>query len=172
MKETIRYLSRRVMVLAIAQVAILILLAIGSVINSGSNAWPMMPTVAVALQIGLCVVAYFWVVRPYRRVERMVGLFLDGYSPFQSGQQSGLHQPHDGKDPVCEGRAERQPAVEAQQTAGAVSGVAKSDQSPFSVQHAGKHPKRGAEAGLSSVADMTEALAVFFRYTISKVEIW
>ena len=61
-------------------------------------------------------------------------------------------------------------ALKAEQETGPVSGPAEPDQSPLPLQYSGEHPQRGLISGLASVADMTEALAAFFRYTISKVE--
>lgn len=171
MKETNRYLSRRVMVLAVAQTTILILLAIGCVINQGLNVWPMMPTAAVVLQIGLCIVTYLWVVRPYRRVERMVGLFLDGYSLTSLDNSRDCISPMMGrltqyvKDELNANRLLKLSKRQAQYRA------LQNQINPHFLYNTLESIRSEAlVAGLSSVADMTEALAVFFRYTISKVE--
>ena len=168
----LRYLSSRITALAVAWLAAFLLFAFSyaATLPLGAPVWPLVLT--LLLMAGLIVVFFFVIIRPYRRLERMMKLFLDGYTLSGISRDEGFHL-----SPASEQIADR------------VKGE-------FNASHLLKLSKRQAQyralqnqinphflyntlesirsealiAGLDSVADMTEALAVFFRYTISKVE--
>ncbi len=166
-----RYLSHFMAGLLAAEALLVLLLVASCVVASRQGAWPMLLTVTLVLQIGLCVVFYFWVVRPYRRTERMVALFLDGYS------LSSLDNREMNLSPVTERligyvkeelNANRLLKLSKRQ---AQYRALQNQINPHFLYNTLESIRSEAlVAGLSSVADMTEALAVFFRYTISKVE--
>ncbi len=171
MKWKSRYLSHTVLVLGIAQVAIVLLMAVGCLLASRHGAWPWLVTVGLVLEIGVCLFYYFGVVRPYRRTERMIGLFLEGYS------LSSLENSDVSLSPVTE-RLTRYVKEEFNTTSllklskrQAQYRALQNQINPHFLYNTLESIRSEAlVAGLSSVADMTEALAVFFRYTISKVE--
>lgn len=169
-KGLLRFLSGRVAVLAGVQGAagLLLAAAYAMTLRLGAPAWPL--AVGLGMQVAAGVALYAAVVRPYRRLERTMRLFLEGY------MLSGI-----------EGGACLTPAVEL---------LFERVREEFSASSLLKLSKRQAQyralqnqinphflyntlesirsealiGGLRSVAEMTEALAVFFRYTISKVE--
>lgn len=169
-----RFLNKRIMVIASLQLAVVVMLIVSSLmcLKLTDESWPMVLTIAIVLQIALMALALLWVIRPYRQYARRATLFMEGYT---------LSFKEDGNDtelsPVSEKLMERV-------------------KEEFNATHLLKLSKRQAQyralqnqinphflyntlesirsealvAGLDSVADMTEALAVFFRYTISKLE--
>ncbi|MDD3213583.1 MAG: histidine kinase [Eubacteriales bacterium] len=171
MKWKSRFLIHNVFAFAVTQVVIVFLMALGCLLASRSGAWPWMVTVAIVLEIGLCLAFYFIVVHPYRRTERMIGLFLEGYS-LSSLENSGV-----SLSPVTE-RLTRY--VKDEFNANSLLKLSKRQAQYRALQNQiNPHflyntlesiRSEALVAGLGSVADMTEALAVFFRYTISKVE--
>jgi len=171
MKWKFRYLNQTIGVLAILQVLLVLLLAAGCVLASQQGAWPMLVTVALLLQIGLIIISYFSVVRPYRRMERMTMLFLEGYS-LSILDSSGLNLSPASerlnnfvREELSANRLLKLSKRQAQYRA------LQNQINPHFLYNTLESIRSEAlVAGLSSVADMTEALAVFFRYTISKVE--
>ena len=170
--RALHFLSDRIKALAIASCVIVLLFAVAyaATLAKGASLWPLL--LAVLLLVLLFVGFYFFIARPFGRLERMMGLFLEGYTI------AGINRADEaGLSPATEQLFHRI-----------------SDE--FSAPHLFKLSKRQAQyrtlqnqinphflyntlesirsealiAGLDSVADMTEALAVFFRYTISKVE--
>jgi uncharacterized membrane protein len=65
-KGKCRYLSHCVFAFMVAQAAVLILTAAGFFFISRPGAWPILVTVALALEAGLWIAFYFWALRPYR----------------------------------------------------------------------------------------------------------
>ncbi|HNW85769.1 MAG TPA: histidine kinase [Candidatus Limiplasma sp.] len=171
MKWNRKYLSHCVMVWVGAQALIVLLLAAGCVLASRQGAWAMLITVAIFLEACLCIVFYFWIFRPYQRTERMIGLFLEGYS-LSSLDNSGV-----SLSPVNERLTQY---VKEELNTNRLLKLSKRQAQYRALQNQiNPHflyntlesiRSEALVAGLNSVADMTEALAVFFRYTISKVE--
>lgn len=165
-----RFLANRVKWLAaIIGVALgVMVLAYVPALGMGAPLWPL--GVALAVLALVVILAYFGVARPYMRLERMTHLFLDGYTIQSLNSEVSL-------SPATQQLVQRV-------------------MDEFNASHLLKLSKRQAQyralqnqinphflyntldsirsealiAGLDTVADMTEALAVFFRYTISKVE--
>ena len=171
MKWKYRYLSHFVAGLLALETLVVLMLVASCALASRQAAWPMLLTVTLVLQAALCVVFYFWVIRPYQRTERMIGLFLDGYS------LSSLDTNAVSLSPVTERLVDY---VKEELNANHLLKLSKRQAQYRALQNQiNPHflyntlesiRSEALVAGLSSVADMTEALAVFFRYTISKVE--
>jgi two-component system, sensor histidine kinase YesM len=171
MKWKCRYLSQCIALLASLQGLIVLLLVVGCIMASQQAAWPMLLTVTLILQIGLCFGIYLWVIRPYRQTERMVGLFLEGYSLSSLDNRSMSLSPASArlteyvKEELNANRLLKLSKRQAQYRA------LQNQINPHFLYNTLESIRSEAlVAGLGSVADMTEALAVFFRYTISKVE--
>lgn len=173
MKGRYRFLSRRIGLMAFLQAVTALLLVCACLLAAGANAgWSLVLISACVCQAALALCFYLRVLRPYFRSERMFGFFLEGYT-LESLEEMHLTP----LSPTSERLVDR-------------------IREDFNASHLLKLSKRQAQyralqnqinphflyntlesirsealiAGLSSVADMTEALAVFFRYTISKVE--
>jgi len=167
-----RFLSNRVKILIIIPgVAVLLLAtAYAATLSLSAPVWPLITALAALLLF--CIAFYWFVIRVFGRLERMTGLFLEGYTI---------------SNPNIPGDVSLSPAS---------AQLLRRIGDEFSAPYLLKLSKRQAQyrtlqnqinphflyntlesirsealiAGLGSVADMTEALAVFFRYTISKVE--
>jgi len=169
-KGKLRYLSHCTFAFMAAHAAVVVLYTTGCILTSQS-AWPMLLSAAVALEIGLWAAFYFRVIRPYRRDERMISLFLEGYS-LTSLEDDGvsLSPAHERltryiKEELSANRLLKLSKRQAQYRA------LQNQINPHFLYNTLESIRSEAlVAGLISVADMTEALAVFFRYTISKVE--
>ena len=165
-----RYLSWLTVGFLLAELLVVLSLAVCCLLASRQEAWQMMLTITLAVQSGLIVLFYFWVVRPYRRAERMIGLFLDGYSFASLDSSAGLSPVTERlvgfvKQELSANRLLKLSKRQAQYRA------LQNQINPHFLYNTLESIRSEAlVAGLSSVAEMTEALAVFFRYTISKVE--
>lgn len=167
-----RMLSNRVKALVVALIGIALLLLILHTVALPGQGTFWLICLAGGLLLACALLYYFFLYKPFQKLERMMDFFSEGYT------LSGLNQTHPlSLSPASERLLHRF-----------------SDE--FSAQHLLKLSKRQAQyhmlqnqinphflyntlesirsealiGGLKSVADMTEALAVFFRYTISKVE--
>lgn len=166
-----RYLSGRIKAAAIAQLVVFaVLVATNAVaVSQGVPVWPLAISLLMFALFG--VACYLGIVRPFQRLERMTELFLEGYT------LSGINSSGVNLSPASERLMDKV-------------------KEEFNASHLLKFSKRQAQyralqsqinphflyntlesirsealiEGLDSVADMTEALAVFFRYTITKVE--
>ena len=167
-----RYLSHRAALLALCGGGVLLLSLIGGLLSLATGRPAAWPVVLCALALpGLALAAWLWVVRPYRALEKSVQLFLDGRAPEAARSESCA------LSPVSEGmvRQVRQVLSPTQ-----LFNLNKRQAQYLALQNQiNPHflyntlesiRSECLMADLDSVAEMTEALASFFRYTISKVE--
>lgn len=173
-KPKVHYLSTRIATLTALQLVLVLLFIVLCFIGLFQDEIykHVMPIIALVLEGVLVLCAYVYVLRPYTKWKHQTNLFLEGYTLSPSG---------DGNT-VALSRTSNELLDRVQKE--------------FDSSHMLKYSKRQAQyralqnqinphflyntlesirsealvAGLESVADMTEALAVFFRYTISKVE--
>ena len=122
-------------------------------------------------QAGLRVDQYIWVIGPYRRMEKTMRLFLDGYITELSELQGAGMTPAEAMlverlgEMLDSGKLLKLNKRQAQYLA------LQNQINPHFLYNTLESIRSEALiSGLASVADMTEALAAFFRYTISKVE--
>jgi two-component system sensor histidine kinase YesM len=171
MKQKKRYLSHVVFGFALAQMVLAVLLAAGCALASREGAWPMMVSIVIALEIGLACVFYLWVIRPYRRHERMLGLFLEGYSLSSlDSSDAGLSPESERLIQYVKGELDANRLLKLSKRQAQYRALQNQINPHFLYNTLESIRSEALVAGLNSVADMTEALAVFFRYTISKVE--
>lgn len=168
-----RYLSVRIVaLLAAALFVILFLLAVCLGLALGGNA-PLWPVALAAAGLFLLIWAFsIFILKPYVRLERTIRLFLDGYTtenltdichvvPTPMGYRMLEHMMKimDSSELLKLNKRQAQYlALQNQINPHFLYNTLESIRSEALI------------AGLTSVADMTEALATFFRYTISKVE--
>ena len=143
MKRRWRMLSFRVGVLGTAALAALVAAA---ALLTGRE--PLAAALLLCAAAGLGAVAWLCVVRPYRAQERAMLMFLEGYTPPR-------------QDAACALSNKRQAQYQALQN----------QINPHFLYNTLESIRGEALlSGMDTIADMTEALATFFRYTISKVE--
>lgn len=171
--KVFRYLSGRVMLLLAAALCLILFLA-GVLLSLAlrGNA-PLWPEVLAAVLLLLFVWAFvLFILKPYLRLERTMRLFLDGYttadlinlcqaapSPMVYQMLEHMMKIMDSSELLKLNKRQAQYlALQNQINPHFLYNTLESIRSEALI------------AGLTSVADMTEALATFFRYTISKVE--
>lgn len=169
----LKYISTRVFVFGLVVITLLSAFTMIQGIQTFSGEvliWPFM--IMVILCIVFIVSAVILIVRPYLQSEKVVKRFLDGYymtdeadinqvvlTPMSQLEMQRLDQiMHSSQLMDISKRQAQYLALQNQINPHFLYNTLESIRSEALI------------AGLDSVADMTEALASFFRYTISKVE--
>ncbi len=170
--RTLRYLSNRVKLLVafLAGIVLFLTAILGVSYAQGAPFWPV--GTALLLLIGCLALGYALIARPFEQLERMTDLFAEGYT--LPGSKEGIRR---SLSPATEKLLLR---VSDELSTPQLLKLSKRQAQYRSLQNQiNPHflyntlesiRSEALIAGLHSVADMTEALAVFFRYTISKVE--
>ncbi len=124
----------------------------------------------LSLLAGCAGLAWFWIILPYNRAERAIRAFLEEYTARPEEGQAAITP---GTERLLEqARAVMNPSQLFQLNKRQAQYLALQNQiNPHFLYNTLESIRSEALiAQLDSVADMTEALASFFRYTISKVE--
>lgn len=172
MENKWRFLSYRIQCAGVAAAALfwfVWLLALYMAAASGRYVFLVMA--AGAVFAGVCIFAVLGIRSPYRRLDKNVQLFLSGYTA------SGLKNPDYILSPASEQLYETViRLLESDQILNANKRQAQylalqNQINPHFLYNTLESIRSEAmEAGIESVMNMTEALANFFRYTISNVE--
>ena len=175
MKKThkLKYISNRVMCFILAGTAVSLIWAVVLFVLAGQGLIPIWPAIALSAGIMLYLLAgWIWLVRPYRDQEKIIDRFLDGYLSFD-----GIDYDAASLTPsMCSlmelvDRIVRSPQTMDLNKRQAQYLALQNQINPHFLYNTLESIRGEALiAGLDSVADMTEALAKFFRYTITKVE--
>ena len=172
-KEKLKYISNRALVLGtvvfgsfIIQAVIQLLLA-----YKGETPW-WMAIIITIFAILFPIVFWLWIHRPYMRCEKMTDRFLDGYIFSEKEDMELLNlTPSIQKQMKMVDRIVRSPQYMDLNKRQAQYLALQNQINPHFLYNTLESIRGEAIiAGLDSVADMTEALARFFRYTITKVE--
>ena len=149
--------------------ALILAVSFLSGLSEGRPVWLWTAGFAVLAAFGW--INYIWVIRPYRRMEKTMRLFLDGYITELSELQGAGMTPAEAMlverlgEMLDSGKLLKLNKRQAQYLA------LQNQINPHFLYNTLESIRSEALiSGLASVADMTEALAAFFRYTISKVE--
>ena len=122
--------------------------------------------------LGIIGASFYFVVKPYLRFEKMMRLFTDGYTTMEISDLYDV-------TPTPAGSRLRVRVSERMDSSGLLKLNKRQAQYLALQNQINPHflyntlesiRSEALIAGLGSVAEMTEALATFFRYTISKVE--
>lgn len=167
------YISTRLTIWLMVLVALLVLIGIFyfyCILEYGIPIWPGIGMLVVTL--ALLSAGYFKIVKPYMHTEQRVKLFLDGYTLQSEENDSNLD--------VITLNGMLLQRVQEIMSSTQVWNLNKRQAQYLALQnqinpHFLYNTLEGIRseallAGLNQVAEMTEALATFFRYTISKVE--
>ena len=175
-RERLKFISNRVNLLAIIVVfALLLLLLLDMVLGyrKQDSSIPMWYT--VVLLTVLIIVYVFWIYRPFLKRERMQNQFIDGYMTYDRLEDS------DEKTAMLTPASKRETEkIRDILTSTELYNINKRQAQYLALQnqinpHFLYNTLDGIRsealiAGVDHVAEMTEALATFFRYTISKDE--
>lgn len=168
-----RYLSVRVIALLIAALCLAMFQTAACLVQAFRGNAPLWPGVMGAALLLICIWVFSkWILRPYLRLERTMHLFLEGYTttdltdlcqlvptPMVYRMLEHMMKIMDSSELLKLNKRQAQYlALQNQINPHFLYNILESIRSEALI------------AGLTSVADMTEALATFFRYTISKVE--
>lgn len=172
-KHLFQYISNRVLIFTCAAGILFIGLYAGFLLLSIRTGTPLWPAFIIfALMIILCTICWAWIIVPYFKSEKMVSRFLDGYVTFEEADKESVMLSHSTHQELV--RVNN--ILHSTQT----SNLNKRQAQYLALQnqinpHFLYNTLEGIRSealisGLDIVADMTEALASFFRYTISNVE--
>lgn len=166
-------LSNRAQVVAVGAVAVLALALVGGLIcafTKGAVVWPI--GLSALLSVGLVATWVVWVHLPFRRAERDVRLFLEGYAPTDEAVEYACNLSPATELLLLRTRELLDPSTIFNLNKRQAQYMALQNQiNPHFLYNTLESIRSEClVAKLDSVADMTEALASFFRYTISKIE--
>ena len=172
-KRSIRYISGRVWWMGMAVLTLLCILAVTQVVlfsRDQAPLWSMLMTVTAL--IAYLVTANFWVRRPYDQAEKTMQRFLEGYMIMEGdGARAALLTPTTAEEMKFMERFLHSPQMMDLNKRQAQYLALQNQINPHFLYNTFESIRGEALiAGLDGVADMTEALAKFFRYTITKVE--
>ena len=172
-RRNIRYISGRIWWMGMAVLALLVILTVTQVIlfsRDQAPLWSMLMTVTAL--IAYLVAANFWVRRPYDRAEKTMQRFLEGYMIMEGdGARAALLTPTTAEEMKFMERFLHSPQMMDLNKRQAQYLALQNQINPHFLYNTLESIRGEALiAGLDGVADMTEALAKFFRYTITKVE--
>ena len=172
-RHLFQYISNRVLIVACALGILFIGLYAGFLLLSIRTGTPLWPAFIIfVLMMILFIICWAWIVVPYFKSEKMVSRFLDGYMTFEEADKESVMLSHSTHQELV--RVNN--ILHSTQT----SNLNKRQAQYLALQnqinpHFLYNTLEGIRSealisGLDIVADMTEALANFFRYTISNVE--
>lgn len=172
-REKLKYISNRVMLMGCTVWIMLAIVSVYMVIHAVRGGEPVWASVLmVMLTAGIGLAGWFWIRNPYLRSEKMIKRFLDGYFFSESEDlDMTVLTPHMDSQMKLMEKIIRSPQMMDLNKRQAQYLALQNQINPHFLYNTLESIRGEALiAGLDSVADMTEALAKFFRYTITKVE--
>lgn len=171
-QRKLKYISSRILcvgLIAAVSMAALTFIQIWFFCRGEAPLWAaVLPALAAA---GILVIGWFWIVIPYRKHEKMVHRFLDGYLILDENTKTVMLTPSMRSQMEMIDKIIRSPQLMDLNKRQAQYLALQNQINPHFLYNTLESIRGEALiAGLDSVADMTEALAKFFRYTITKVE--
>lgn len=175
MKKTshFRYISDRILLVAAAGLGFLLLQTADQIyllLHDGTSVWKALLHLAVLLLY--LIVSWCWIIVPYRQSEKLSERFLGGHI-MSDGQvaDSVMLTPSMQRQLEMIDKLLRSPQIIDLNKRQAQYLALQNQINPHFLYNTLESIRGEALiAGLDSVAEMTEALAKFFRYTITKVE--
>lgn len=175
MKEerSLKYLSNRVIFMAVIILTVLSVRAgihIWTFFRGSGSLFRML--LSLVLLFGFLGISWFWIIRPYKKTEKWMLHFLDGYVISDlKDMESFLITPSMKRQVESMNEILKSPQMLDLNKRQAQYLALQNQINPHFLYNTLESIRGEALiAGLDSVADMTEALAKFFRYTITKVE--
>ncbi|MCD7736605.1 MAG: sensor histidine kinase [Lachnospiraceae bacterium] len=168
----LKYISNRVFLIGMCALGLLVLSGIVQILRAmqiGDAIWPGMLTVTSAA--ALFGAGWIWVIKPYRSYEKKVRHFLEGYIVSAADMEKTALTPSTLELIENLEKILRSPQMMELNRRQAQYLALQNQINPHFLYNTLESIRSEALlAGLDGVADMTEALAKFFRYTITKVD--
>ncbi len=171
----LRFLSARMLCVFTGLVAVIIVLGLTLLVSffKGSSADVVVFAVCMGLTLLMCWFFWMFIVKPFNRMEKSIGLFLDGYTTSNlMGDDNTLYisPAYEGVITKIQYMMQSQELLNLNKRQAQYLALQNQINPHFLYNTLESIRSEALIAGLLDVADMTEALAAFFRYTISKVE--
>lgn len=169
-----KYLSKRLLAAGAAALLLntgsLVLLC-GAAARLGGRWWYWVSAGAAALLLLLWGTAR-WIVRPFLHLERESQLFLKGYAPNRPPEEESVFFSPSSRQvwEYLRGMLNSSKLMELNKRQAQYLALQNQINPHFLYNTLESIRSEALVAGLTALAEMTEALASFFRYTISKVE--
>ena len=173
LRDKLKYLSNRALAAGIIISALLALFACILILLANKEQAPWWCVgLLTAVAVLFPVTCWFWLVRPYFRCEQMMNRFLEGYLFSEKDDMELLNlTPATRQQMQMVDQILRSPQYMDLNKRQAQYLALQNQINPHFLYNTLESIRGEAIiAGLDGVADMTEALARFFRYTITKVE--
>lgn len=172
-RQSLQYISNRVLVLLLTGwigLWLTAFLQLALALRGEAPVWPAAVTAVFAL--GLLPAGWFGVTRPYAKSEKMMRHFTEGHIFFEGGEADQMMlTPAMQKQMQAAAKILRSPQrIDLNKRQAQYLALQNQINPHFLYNTLESIRGEALIAGLDSVADMTEALARFFRYTITKVE--
>ena len=167
------YISDRIWFLGLAVLGVLtvmLLLEIWTFVHGKNSLYPAI--FIGAAEILYCLTGWFWIIKPYHNSEKIIERFLEGYLISETdGERAAMLTPYTAEQIKFMEKFLRSPKLMDLNKRQAQYLALQNQINPHFLYNTLESIRGEALiAGLDGVADMTEALAKFFRYTITKVE--
>lgn len=173
-RKKFKYLSFRALIIGLLANGISLILAVTYLIYIAKNRLPVWPLLFWAVQAAISwPLTYVWVVKPFGRVEQNIRIFNDGYTDIRLMEQQPGIAISPGSELLLEklaGYMDPPKMLKMNRRQAQYLALQNQINPHFLYNTLESIRSEALIAGLVSVSDMTEALARFFRYTISKVE--
>lgn len=172
-KQNIRYVSGRIWWMGVTVLVLLLLLSVTQTILFFRGQAPLWSVILMLISvISYLLAAVFWIRKPYRQAEKTMQRFLEGYMIMEGdGEKAALLTPTTAEEMKFMERFLHSPQMMDLNKRQAQYLALQNQINPHFLYNTLESIRGEALiAGLDGVADMTEALAKFFRYTITKVE--
>jgi two-component system sensor histidine kinase YesM len=173
LRAYMRFLSNRVVVFTFVLFAVLFVVMGGCVRLVLLRRIPLWPLPALtAAVLALLAAGWFWIVKPYETSKDRIRRFLDGYLPFDKLDKNEVmlapftYQEFERVSKILYSSQ----TVNLNKRQAQYLALQNQINPHFLYNTLDGIRSEALIAGVENVAEMTEALATFFRYTISKVE--
>lgn len=167
----LKYTSNRIFFITILEQILLGLTAVGLFFCAAMGDVPFSAALLVlAAFIGKLFISWCWILLPYRRSERVIQRILDGYNLNGDSEMTLLTPSVQALTELIEKILKSPQMMDLNKRQAQYLALQNQINPHFLYNTLESIRGEALIAGLDSVADMTEALAKFFRYTITKVE--
>ena len=172
--ERLRYLSHRLLAAGLTAVLLhlcLLLFLCAAAKDLGGRWWELAAIGAAGLLLLVCWTAV-WIIRPFLRLEKETRLFLEGHAPNGLLREEHVFFTPAGRQTweCLQGLLDSSELMKMNKRQAQYLALQNQINPHFLYNTLESIRSEALIAGLTGLAEMTEALASFFRYTISKVE--